>query len=59
MFHSISKEKSNVALLKNLIAVFFYPLVSKFMRCLSKNKLQYNKTTKNPSNIEIKVPDME
>ena len=38
IFQSISKEKSYVAVLKNLIAVFCYPLVSKFMRCLYCNK---------------------
>ena len=31
------RNQSNVAVLKNLIALFCYPLVSKFMRCLSKN----------------------
>ena len=33
------EKESNVAVLKNLIAVFCYPLVSKFMRCFSENKL--------------------
>ena len=32
------RKKSNVAVLKNLIALFCYPLVSKFMRCSSKEK---------------------
>ena len=32
------RKKSNVAVLKNLIALFCYPLVSKFMRCLSIKK---------------------
>ena len=33
------KKKRNVAVLKNLIALLCYPIFSKFMRCLSKNKL--------------------
>ena len=32
-------KKSNVAVLNDLIAVFCYPLVSKFIRCSGKNKL--------------------
>ena len=32
-------KKSNIAVLKNLIAVFCYPVFSKFMTYLSKNKL--------------------
>ena len=52
IFRLISKNKSNVAVLKNLIALFCYPLVSKFMRCLiKKNKI---KNKKNPQILASK-----
>ena len=47
-------EKSNVAVLNNLIAVFCYPLVSKFMICLGNKVIK-----KSLNDIEIKVPGIE